>query len=138
MSQPHLPAALRAAVQKRAGDRCEYCLMPQAAAFFPHEPDHIIATQHGGESNLENLALACFQCNRHKGPNAASVDPKTKSIVRLFNPRTDVWRDHFRAEDGRITAMIDIARVTSALLNFDDSEREEARRNLMRTGHYPQ
>lgn len=136
MSQPHLPAALRAAVRKRAGERCEYCLMPETGAFFLHEPDHIIATQHRGESNLENLALACIQCNRLKGPNVASVDPKTKQIVRLFNPRTDVWRDHFRAESGRIIPLTDVARATAALLSFDDPDREEARRNLWKAGHY--
>ena len=137
MSQPHVPASLRAAVRKRAGERCEYCLMPELGTFFLHEPDHIIATQHRGESNLENLALACFQCNRHKGPNVASVDPKTKRVVRLFNPRTDKWRDHFRSENGRIIPMTDIARATAALLDFDDPDREETRRNLLRGGHYP-
>jgi len=137
MSQPHIPAALRTTVRERAGNRCEYCLMPEAGAFFAHEPDHVIATQHGGESGLENLALACIQCNRLKGPNVASVDPETKRIVRLFNPRTDAWLEHFRAERGRIVPITDIARATAALLNFNDRDREEARRNLWRAARYP-
>jgi hypothetical protein len=111
--------------------------MPEAGAFFAHEPDHVIATQHGGQSNLENLALACFQCNRHKGPNVASVDTETKRIVRLFNPRTDVWGDHFRAESGRIIPVTEIGRATAALLDFNDADREETRRNLWRASHYP-
>jgi len=137
MSPPRMPALIRTAVRERARGRCEYCLMPEAGAFFAHEPDHVIATQHGGQSNLENLALACFQCNRHKGPNVASVDTETKRIVRLFNPRTDVWGDHFRAESGRIIPVTEIGRATAALLDFNDADREETRRNLWRASHYP-
>lgn len=137
MSLPRIPASVRTAVRERAGGRCEYCLVPEVGAFFVHEPDHVIATQHGGESNLENLALACVQCNRLKGPNVASVDPETKRIVRLFNPRTDAWKDHFRAQSGRIIPMTEIARATAALLSFNDPDREEARRNLSRAGLYP-
>ncbi len=137
MSQPRIPVKARAAVRERAGNRCEYCLMPEAGAFFLHEPDHVIATQHGGESNLENLALACIQCNRLKGPNVASVDLETKRIVRLFNPRTDAWGDHFRPQSGHIIPMTEIARATAALLNFDDPDRVEARHNLWRAGRYP-
>jgi hypothetical protein len=136
MSQPHISSSVRMAVRERASGRCEYCLMPEAGAFFVHEPDHVIATQHGGESNLENLALACFQCNRHKGPNIASVDPETKQIVRLFNPRIDSWRGHLRTENGQIIPVTEIARATATLLNFNDPDREEARRNLWRAGHY--
>jgi hypothetical protein len=110
--------------------------MPEAGAFFVHEPDHVIATQHGGETNLENPALAGVQCNRYKGPNVASVAPEMKRIARLFNPRTDRWRAHFRTEGGRIISLTEIARATVALLNFNDPDREEARRNLWRAGQY--
>ena len=33
---------LRQRVIDRAGNRCEYCLLPQAADFHRHEPDHIV------------------------------------------------------------------------------------------------
>ena len=91
MSQPRIPAALRAAVRERAGGGCEYCRMPEAGAFFAHEPDHVIATQHRGQTELANLALACLQCKRFKGPNIASVDPETKRIVPLLGVGR-VWR----------------------------------------------
>lgn len=102
MIQPRIPAALRTAVRERAGNRCEYCRMPETGTFFPHEPDHVIAIQYRGQTEIENLALACLQCNRLKGPNIASVDPETKRIVPLFHPRTAPWFEHFRAEGGRI------------------------------------
>ena len=56
-------------VCERAGDRCEYCLIPQIADDLPFHIDHIMAQQHGGETIAANLALACYACNLHKGPN---------------------------------------------------------------------
>ena len=32
--------------------------------YYPHGPDHVIAEKHGGPASLENLAWACFHCNR--------------------------------------------------------------------------
>ena len=81
--------ALRAAVRHRAQGRCEYCLIHEEDMLFPHEPDHIIASQHGGVTLLENLALACIHCNRRKGPNLSSVDPDSGALVNLFNPRRE-------------------------------------------------
>jgi 5-methylcytosine-specific restriction endonuclease McrA len=63
-----IPAALRQLVFERARGRCEYCLLPQAASAFQHEPDHITPLQHDGKTEASNLALACVRCNRHKGP----------------------------------------------------------------------
>jgi hypothetical protein len=97
MSRP-IPAGLRNAVRERARSCCEYCLVPDLRVFFPHEPDHIIADQHGGDATLDNLARSCMQCNRAKGTNIASVDPDTRQSVFLFHPRRDVWGEHFKLE----------------------------------------
>ena len=75
------------AVWQRAGDRCEYCCLPARAYPLPFHVDHIVARKHGGQTVLENLALACLHCNRHKGPNIAGNDPNTGDVVRLFYPR---------------------------------------------------
>ena len=93
-----IPADLRQLVIDRAGNRCEYCLLPQAAALHKHEPDHIVPIQNGGETNEHNLALACLRCNRYKGPNVGSFDPLTGKLVPFFNPRIHRWADHFRLE----------------------------------------
>lgn len=127
-----LAVALRVLVAERARACCEYCLVPDARAFFPHEPDHIIAEQHSGQSTLENLALACMQCNRAKGANIASVDPETHERVFLFHPRRDVWAEHFRREGARIVGVTPAGRATARLLKFDDPERIELRSTLRR------
>lgn len=45
------------------------------------------------------LALACDRCNLYKGPNISSVDPLTKQVVTLFNPRLDAWVEHFQLDE---------------------------------------
>jgi hypothetical protein len=136
MSGQRISASMRAAVHARAKGLCEYCRIPELGTLFGHEPDHIIARQHGGETTLDNLALACMQCNRCKGPNVASVDPGTRRIVQLFDPRRDRWQDHFRGDGGRIVPMTAIGRATATLLEFSRAERIETRRNLWLAGPY--
>ena len=105
MSRTCISASLRREVRERARERCEYCLLAESQAFFPHEPDHLIALKHGGRTLSENLALACFDCNRFKGANIASIDVITAELAPLFNPRTQRWSEHFRLEGGRIIAL---------------------------------
>ena len=82
-------------VRRRAGGRCEYCKIGSQVQPAPFQSDHVIARQHGGQSVSRNLALACIQCNRFKGPNIAGIDPTTGELSRLFHPRLDKWLDHF-------------------------------------------
>ena len=73
-------------VRRRALERCEYCLMPEAASSLKHVVDHVIAKQHGGQTVTANLALCCGRCNLYKGRNIAGIDPVTKQMVRLLIP----------------------------------------------------
>ena len=95
-----LAPALRRLVAERAHHRCEYCGIPEAVTLGPHEPDHIIGEQHGGETTQENLAYACFRCNRFKGPNIATLDPQTQLTATLCNPRLQLWKRTLHAPNG--------------------------------------
>ena len=86
---------LRELVWNRAGGCCEYCRMPQSLDPLPFEVDHVIATQHHGETTADNLCVACFACNRRKGPNLAGRDELTGALIPLFHPRRDEWETHF-------------------------------------------
>ena len=130
-------AAIRSAVIARAQNRCEYCGMPDTETLIGHEPDHVVATQHGGMATLENLAYACFLCNRFKGPNIASLDPVSGALTPLFNPRLDQWASHFRLTAGHIDARTAIGRATAFLLRLNDPDRVTARAHLLRQGRYP-
>ena len=129
MKPVRIAAALRRQVRERARERCEYCLLAEVEAFFPHEPDHIIPQKHGGETVLENLALACFDCNRFKGSDIASVDPSSGALTPLFHPRLQRWSDHFQLEHGRILPLTASGRATARLLRLNLPHRIEIRRD---------
>jgi len=112
-------------------------LLPEEQAFFPHEPDHIIATKHGGQSTIDNLALACFDCNRFKGSDIASIDPASGELTPLFNPRTQEWGEHFSIEAGRINPRTANGRVTELVLRVNLSSRVEVREILTNIKRYP-
>ncbi len=119
----YIPTTLRRQVIERAQNRCEYCLLPAEVAFFPHEVDHVIAEKHGGATKIENLALACWRCNRHKGSDLTSFDPQTRQLSPLFNPRTQLWSEHFAYERERIIGLTPEGRTTVTLLRLNSEER---------------
>lgn len=131
-----ISSQLRQLVAERAGNRCEYCLLPQTAVLHKHEPDHIVPKQHGGDNTSGNLALACMRCNRYKGPNVGSFDPETGDLVPFFNPRTDLWRAHFRYVAGELKPLSGEARVTIKILRLNDPERIAERVRLSQVGLY--
>jgi len=128
---------LRAEVARRAGQRCEYCLIHDDDVGFPHQVDHIVSRKHGGPSASDNLAYACVICNRHKGSDVASIDPRTGGIVRLFNPRSDRWADHFQLEGAVIETVSSIGSATARLLRLNAPERISERGLLQSLGRYP-
>ena len=81
-----MDAATRDLVRRRAANRCEYCLLPQEYSDLTHHIEHIVAKQHGGTDEVENLALACHRCNLRKGPNLTGIDPTTTTVEPLFHP----------------------------------------------------
>jgi len=133
----NVPADLRQLVFDRAAGHCEYCLLPQAAVVYRHEPDHIVPRQHGGETTAGNLALACTRCNRYKGPNVGSFDPETGDLVPFYNPRTQVWEEHFRLDGPVIRPLTPEERVAVKILRLNDAVRIEERALLGEIGLYP-
>ncbi|WP_420894992.1 HNH endonuclease [Sorangium cellulosum] len=86
---------MRETVQRRAQGACEYCRLPQEASIVPHQVDHIIGRQRRGPDDVATLCLCCIHCNLKKGPDIASIDPKTGPLVALYHPRRHAWREHF-------------------------------------------
>lgn len=137
MSLSRISAALRREVRERARECCEYCLVAESEIVFPHEPDHLIARKHGGSTVSENLALACYDCNRFKGADIASIDVLTGALTRLFNPRTQRWSEHFRNDGGRIIPLTATGRVTETILRLNLPVRVQIRERLAAGGKYP-
>ena len=125
---------LRQAVAIRAKYRCEYCLIHQEDAAFSHQIDHVVSRKHGGLSVFGNLAYACIYCNRHKGSDVASIDPNSGEAIRLFDPRRDMWSDHFRIESALVEPVSDVGLATIRLLKLNTPERVAERAILRRLG----
>ena len=129
--------ALRRLVAERAYRVCEYCLVHEEDVYHGCEVDHILSIKHGGLTVGENLAYACFHCNRHKGTDLGSVSVRTGTLVRFYNPRSDRWLEHFCWGEARIEAVTDIGEVTVRLLEFNHPERVAFRKFLAEAGRYP-
>lgn len=128
MSESYISTRLRRFIEERANRRCEYCLLRSGISFFPHEVDHIIAEKHGGATVESNLAFTCWRCNRHKGTDPGSFDPETGEFSFLFNPRTQIWSEHFRFEEVQIMGLTAEGRTTANLLQLNTDERLTERR----------
>lgn len=128
---------LEESVRRRANDCCEYCQVRQSGDPLPFQIDHIIARQHGGATASANLALACYACNRHKGPNIAGFDPLTQQTVPLFHPRQDTWADHFEWRGPELSGVTPMGRVTVHVLAINLDFRVALRRALMQEGVFP-
>ena len=68
---------------------------------------------------MENLALACVTCSLSKGARLSATDPESGLDVRVFNPRHDDWRDHFRWEGVTIAGITAIGRATAEALRMN-------------------
>lgn len=130
-----IPLSLRRLVEERANFACEYCQLPGAVGFFPHEVDHVVAIKHGGKTVAENLAYACWRCNRYKGSDLGSFDPETQEFSFLFNPQTQSWESHFKLANANIIGLTPEGRTTVSLLKFNTDERlAEQRRAISLEG----
>ena len=109
--------------------------MGEAAAELLFHVDHIIAQKHGGQTESENLAWACFSCNLRKGSNIAGFDPESSELTRLFHPRLDTWSDHFVFWDGVwLRGKTPIGRATIAALDINHPDSLAVREALRDEG----
>jgi hypothetical protein len=127
----YINADLRRLVLERANLCCEYCMMPSCVAFIPHEVDHVIAEKHGGKTEAINLAYSCWRCNRHKGSDLGSFDPQTGEFSFLFQPRMQVWSEHFEIVGGSILGRTMEGRTTANLLQFNRADRIAERQKYL-------
>ena len=141
--------------RQRAKDRCEYCHLPAIVYPLPFHVDHIVARQHGGKTVLENLALACLHCNRHKGPNIAGTDPNTGPLLILVAaacacgqlpgrdhstlPSTpeDLWSEHFEWMGAVLGGRTAIGRATIHVLAINGADFLAMRKALIEEQVFP-
>ncbi len=139
MSRSYIPKALRERVSAQARHRCGYCLTSVTIVGTPMEIDHIIPESIGGQTAEDNLWLACSLCNDHKSDRIAALDPSSGEIVRLFDPRRQVWHEHFSwtAEGDRVVGLTPVGRATVVALNLNRPSLVKARQAWCTVGWHP-
>lgn len=115
--------SLRTLVRERAGYCCEYCGSPERdERFYRHHMEHIVPRKHGGLTAHSNLALGCRNCNLHKGPNLTGIDPETRQVALLFNPRTQLWSEHFVRRGVMIVGITPVGRATVEVFGMNSDQ----------------
>ena len=98
-----MDTATRELVGRRADERCEYCQVRQEHSELRHHVEHIIAKQHGGSDDSDNLA-----------------------------PRRDRWSGHFSFEGVRGSGLTAAGRATVHVLDLNDARWLELRAEIMK------
>lgn len=139
MSATHVPDALRERVAAQARHRCGYCLSAEAIMGMSLEIEHTIPESRGGLIIEENLWLACPPCNARKSDRFIVTDPDTGELVRLFDPRHQVWSEHFQWNEScdSIVGVTPTGRATVHALELNRPVLVNARRLWVEAGWHP-
>jgi hypothetical protein len=139
MTRSSVPKEVRARVADHARHRCGYCLTQEAVVGMPLDIEHIIPLAAGGDSEEDNLWLACPRCNQHKADRRYAPDPLTGSPVELFDPRRQRWEDHFVWDQGglTITGLTPTGRPTVTALRLNNAFAVRSRRVWIAWGWHP-
>lgn len=122
MTRTHIPLELDQQIRLVAKNRCGYCLSPQHLVMGRLHIEHIQPIGKGGNSEENNLWLACSICNGHKADKTHAIDPQSGESIPLFNPRHQKWFEHFRrSENGmHVIGLTNVGRATIIALHLSD------------------
>lgn len=132
-----IPARLWRSVVERACQRCEYCGLAQEGQEATFHIDHVIPVVAGGETALDNLALACISCSLCKGARQRAPDPLDGGEIELFNPRRDPWSKHFHWNGTEVMAQTPTGRCTIAALHLNRPTARTIRLEELLRGRQP-
>src|SRR5205814_723140 len=121
----------------RARNRCEYCCISQLGQNATFHMDHVFPSSAGGATTLDILAMACPACSLGKGSRQTATDPQTGQQVRLFSPRRDSWRVHFRWNGVELVGISPTGRATIAALGINRPAFQHVRSQEVTRGRHP-
>ncbi|NKQ36558.1 MAG: HNH endonuclease [Chloroflexi bacterium] len=130
---------LRSRIAAQARYRCGYCQTQEIVSGIPLTVEHIKPIAHGGSDNEENIWLSCRLCNETKGTLEKFLDAKTGKVVPLFNPRTQLWGEHFTWDETAviIAGKTAVGRATVAALSLNSELRVRSRAIWVEAGWHP-
>jgi hypothetical protein len=130
---------VREAVRTRASSCCEYCKSQDKYSPTAFTIDHVLPQSLDGTSDIENLAYACFLCNRLKSNKIKVFDTSSEKWIPLFSPRQNDWNEHFSwSEDAtQIVGLTVIGRCTIKELRLNREKLIEYRQCIISFGMHP-
>ena len=134
-----ISAKLQADIRSHFKNRCSYCLLPQEILSNLLEIEHIFPSGQGGSDDESNLCLSCRGCNGHKSNKINGLDSETNKTVKLFNPRVQIWNDHFEFTENfsKIIGKNPCGRATVRALKMNRNQAVNARIIWVTVGWYP-
>jgi len=134
----YIPTELRRRVLAHFLQRCAYCQSSEALTVVTFEVEHIQPLSLGGQTDFENLCLACPTCNRHKA-NRVTGPTDEGGKARLFHPQRDSWLDHFdwSVNSTVIVGLTEIGIATVNLLRMNRPQLVEVRSLWAIVGKHP-
>lgn len=133
-----IPAELRRRVRAHFLQRCAYCQSSEALTVVTFEVEHIQPLSLGGQTDFENLCLACPTCNRHKANRVIGLTDEGIE-TRLFHPQRDSWLAHFdwSVNGTVIVGLTEIGVATLDLLRMNRPQLVEVRSLWGIVGKHP-
>jgi hypothetical protein len=134
-----IPHKLHDKILREAKNRCGYCQTPQRLVPVPFEIEHIYPQAKGGASEEANLWLACPVCNSFKHAKTQALDPLTNSAREIFNPRQQVWNEHFAFSPDKteIFGTTACGRATVIALKLNNTRAVKMRKLWVSVGWFP-
>lgn len=126
-------------IEERAEHSCEYCKFPVTYSHDTFHIEHVIPFYLTQNNELDNLAFAFDGCNSNKWGRTEWLDIITNSKVPLFNPRQNLWQEHFEWHDTFtiIIGKTPIGRATIDLLKMNRQGLVNIRKALYTYGVLP-
>ncbi len=130
---------LREKIRLAAQDRCGYCQSPQHLIPIASEMEHITPTAEGGTNDEANLWLACRVCNSFKHAKTHAIDLQSNRKTHLFNPRKQVWSEHFEFSEDKteIIGKTACGRATVIALKLNNACSVKMRKLWVSVGWFP-
>lgn len=102
------------------------------------EVEHIQPLSIGGQTEFENLCLACPTCNRHKANRVIGLTDEGAE-ARLFHPQRDSWLENFdwSVNSTVIVGLTEIGVATVNLLRMNRPQLVEVRSLWVIVGKHP-
>lgn len=135
----YITESLRKQIIDTDKSRCCYCLTSEANSGIPMTYDHVQPVSLGGDTNFENLCLACRSCNEFKSNLTESIDPLSGETISLFNPRKQKWSEHFvwSVDGTKVEGITAVGRATITRLRMNNPVIIVARKRWVMSGWHP-